>query len=196
MKIYGYGAVFYNPRDPGTEYYLGSTIRERIAPGAFDRVLASSDEVKSYFNHDMNYSLGSRVNGTLKIWKDSRGLKYEIDYDESDPDHVKVLAKIRRGDLRGSSFSFSTRQESVTRDGQQLIRVIEDLKLHEVGPVDMPAYISTTAGIRSLAKYGSVRWAIETDPQAVKEFDQRQARLKEIERQQVIDRLFELELTR
>ena len=132
MMIHGYGAVFFDPRDAaGTEYRLGSLTRERIAPHAFDKVLASGDEVVSFLNHDMNFLLGRRSNGTLRIAKDHRGLKYEIDVDESDPDHVKVLAKVRRGDLKGSSFSFIPTKESVIKEGQKLIRVIEDCDLLE-----------------------------------------------------------------
>jgi HK97 family phage prohead protease len=172
-KIVGYGAVFYDPKDPGTEYQLSSTTRERIAPWAFDRVLTSSDDVMATLNHNMDYLLGRRSAGTLRISKDSRGLKYEIDYNPADPQHVSVMAKIQRGDLRGASFWFQLSKEKTTTTSTGYIREIQDVRLIELGPVAWPAYPSTTAGSRG-----------EAD---------RAARLRHIEREQVLDRIREID---
>ena len=55
--ITGYGAVFYDPNDPGTEFRIWDDMVERIMPGAFDRAIRE-DDVRSFFNHDENIILG------------------------------------------------------------------------------------------------------------------------------------------
>jgi hypothetical protein len=55
--ITGYGAVFYNSADPGTEYSLFSDMVERIGPNAFDDAL-NRDDVRGLFNHDSSMLLG------------------------------------------------------------------------------------------------------------------------------------------
>ena len=63
-RFVGYGAVFYREGEAGTEYGLGGSIKERIQPGAFDRALAESDDVRGLFNHDPDNLLGRTANGT------------------------------------------------------------------------------------------------------------------------------------
>lgn len=188
MKLVGYGAVFYSPRDAGTEFTLSASLSERIAPTAFDSTLRGKADVVAAWNHNPDFLLGRRSAGTLKLSKDSRGLMYEVEINEADPQHQSVAAKVRRGDVIGSSFSFAIVKESVesTRDGY--VRTIEDVRLFEVGPVWSPAYPSTTASIRSDAAVGSVRWIAENPAAA-----ERWRRVKHIEREIVLDRLAEIE---
>jgi HK97 family phage prohead protease len=165
--IVGYGSVFYDPADPGTEYDLRSSwggFVERIMPGAFDRAIRE-DDVRALFNHDANHVLG-RTPGTLKLSADSKGLRYEI----SPPDTQTgrdVTASIQRGDISGSSFSFSVEEESwhETRDattGQTtVIREIRAVRLYDVGPVTFPAYQSATAGVRSENDLAEARVKLE-----------------------------------
>src|SRR5262245_41617106 len=82
--IVGYGAVFYRQGDAGTEYKITRDTVERIAPTAFDKTLQGSHDVIGAYNHDVNFLLGRRSNGTLRLEKDSRGLRYEIDYNDAD----------------------------------------------------------------------------------------------------------------
>ena len=106
--ITGYGAVFYNANDPGTEYRLWDDYFERIMPGTFDRALRE-DDVRSMFNHDSNQLLGRRAfreNDTLKISVDNFGLRYEVDVDMSDPTHQNLIPKLRSGKVDGASFMF------------------------------------------------------------------------------------------
>jgi HK97 family phage prohead protease len=191
--IEGFAAVFHNANDPGSEYRLAVDVVERIAPTAFDHALKSNAEVLAYYNHNGDFLLGRRSAGTLRLSKDSRGLRYSIDFNESDPHHRSVMEKIQRGDLIGSSFSFGIRSggEKVERTAKGFVRTLTDLRLYEVSPVGVPAYRSTTAMARSNAAVGSVRWCVE-NPEAAK----RHARLRHIEREQVLDRIRYLELTR
>ena len=161
QSIVGYGAVFYNADDPGTEYWLWSDVVERIAATAFDRAINEKHDARGLFNHDPDNLLGRVANATMAISKDAKGMRYEIQVDPQDPDHQRVLRKIERGDLTGSSFAFyattvTWREE--TKDGKTTdVRVIEDLELVDTGPVTFPAYESTTAGVRSAEGREDVR---------------------------------------
>lgn len=150
--IAGYASVFYSPRDAaGTEYELSPGVFERISPTAFD-ASRSGKAVLAAFNHDLSIPLGKNSirAGTLRLQRDSKGLRYEIDLPNS-PNGENVAEAIRRGDVTGSSFSFTvTRQsfEETKRNGKAaLIRTIEELTLHELGPVTSPAYSAATVDL-------------------------------------------------
>ena len=147
-SIRGYAAVFYDGSDDGTEYQLGDNLFERIAPGAFDRALSESDDVRALFNHDPNYILGRSSAGSLRLSVDDRGLLYEIDLDMSDPDSTRVLRKVERGDVSGSSFAFTIDDQEIVQDEGRNIREIRSVSLYDVGPVTFPAYESASSGVR------------------------------------------------
>jgi uncharacterized protein len=150
--ISGYGAVFYNADDTGTEYRLWEDVVERIMPGAFDRAM-KEDDVRSLFNHDSNIVLGRTKSGTLRLSVDAVGLRYEIDAPDTQLVRDQVIAPLERGDVDGSSFMFvPTRTAWIeeAKEGRTLyIRQIEEVELSEVGPVTFPAYESSTSGVRS-----------------------------------------------
>lgn len=157
--IVGYGAVFYNEADPGTEFELWDGLVERIMPGAFDRAIAE-DDVRSLFNHDTNYVLGRKVAGTLDLAVDEKGLLYDTTPPDTQAVRDLVLAPIGRGDVSGSSIMFVVR-EQVWREVDELtIREIVDVDLWEVGPVTFPAYEATSTNVRS-ADVEDVRGQLE-----------------------------------
>jgi uncharacterized protein len=147
--ISGYAAVFFNAADPGTEYNLWSNIYERINPAAFNRAIQERHDCVGLFNHDDNYLLGRVANGTLALSVDSVGLRYEITVNDQDDDHKRVIAKIERGDLRGSSFSFVPTSVMYVTEGDKEIREIMDCDLYDVCPVTVPAYEATSTALRS-----------------------------------------------
>jgi HK97 family phage prohead protease len=160
--ITGYGAVFYNADDPGTEYRIWNDYYERILPGAFDRAV-KEDDVRSMFNHDSNQLLGRRrgdASDTLRISVDSFGLRYEVDVDMSDPTHQNLVPKLRSGKVDGASFMFEiTRQswlEEERGEGEAKRKVdvvqIEEVRLWELGPVVFPAYEAATSEARSVER--------------------------------------------
>ncbi len=163
--ISGYAAVFYDPRRDGTEYELLPDVVERIMPGAFDEALTRNDEVVGLFNHDMDNLLGRNTAGTLELSVDRTGLRYDIRVDRDDPDHQRVLRKIQRGDLKGSSFAFYVErqswQEVDTEDESMLVRQIEQVGLIDVGPVTRPAYEATSTGLRAVGDLEEARAAVE-----------------------------------
>lgn len=142
--IRGYAAVYDSDSQD-----LGGFV-ERIAPGAFDEVLRSNPDVFGRYNHDR--LLGRTSSGTVRLFPDERGLRYEIDPKPADADLIQSLT---RGDIRGSSFSFrsSGKKEHWYKDEKG--RMIRELRgfdyLGDVGPVDEPAYRATEAYVSKRA---------------------------------------------
>ena len=164
--IEGYAAVFFKPSDIGTSYRLSPQVEERVETRAFDRAIREGGDVLAAFQHDHSVLLGRTSSGTLRLQVDQRGLKYQIDVDLDDPDHQRIIAKLRRGDLRGSSFAFKTRQDRFEkRSDGVLIRWLQDVDLVDVGPVVNAAYASATAAARSVQQRfeKQQRWRLTGD---------------------------------
>ena len=140
--ISGYAAVYYDESDPGTQFEFGPGQAERIMPGAFDRFIEADTDLLGLFNHDKNLILGRRSAGTLRIASNERGLRYTIK--ESDSQISRDVALWQsNGELLGSSFAFYVVDESYRKEGDGLIREINDVDLLDVGPVSYPAYSGT-----------------------------------------------------
>lgn len=158
--ISGYAAVFFRDNDPTTEYELFKDLYERINKGAFSEAV-KEDDVRALLNHDPNLLLARTGNG-LKLTEDEVGLRYEFPVDESDPDHLRVVAKLERGDLTGSSFGFEPLErrwvEYKDRDVVELVKV----RLYDVSPATFPAYEGTSVGIRTQDGLKSVKDEWET----------------------------------
>jgi uncharacterized protein len=143
-KIVGYAARFNEVTQ------IGPWFREKIAPGAFAEVV-KKDDVRALFNHDPNKVLGRTTAGTLKVFEDEAGLRYEI----TPPDTQEardLMALLERGDVRESSFSFGLEagDDEWDDDPDMPMRTIKRVSaLYDVGPVTFPAYPTTTAGARS-----------------------------------------------
>ena len=126
---------------------------EQVAPGAADKSLADQVRVMARYNHDNNYLLGTTDGGTLRLSVDGTGLLYEVNLPDTTAGRdVRALAA--RGDLRYSSFAFHVPPNgdewSLTDEGFPL-RTVRAIQLVDVAPVNDPAYLDSTAGLRSLA---------------------------------------------
>ena len=123
--------------------------REKISPGAFIDALKTSD-VRALWNHDPNHVLGRAKAGTLKVWEDEVGLRYEV----VPPDAQwaqDLLRSMERGDVDQSSFAFTVAKDEWNDDEEMPVRTIVKVeRLYDVSPVTYPAYPSTTSGVRSL----------------------------------------------
>lgn len=132
----------------------GRRFRERFAPGAFDRFLATGPDVRALWNHNSDFPLGRTRNGSLRVVKDGRGVRYEIDAPATSWGRDAVES-IRRGDVSGTSFLFDGRGEGRDRwerpgaDGVAL-RTVLQADLLEISPVTFPAYGASSAMVRSL----------------------------------------------
>lgn len=107
--------------------------------------------VMARWNHDDAYLLGTTNAGTLRLAVDDTGLDYEVDVPESRGDLLELVA---RGDVRQSSFAFRAIDDdwSLTEDGFPL-RTLLAGQLVDVAPVNTPAYMDTSSGLRSLAEF-------------------------------------------
>jgi len=154
--IAGYAAVFYDGT-PATQFELLPGVVERLHPGAFDQ--RSTNRVMGLYNHQEDHVLGNNENGTLRLSVDNRGLRYEIDPNLDDPMVAGVLAKIRRKDIRGSSFGFLPRQDGAEwkTEGELRVRNLRAVNLFDVGPVTFEAYAGTDVSIarRSLTEFAA-----------------------------------------
>lgn len=141
----GYAATF------GTlSQDLGGFVEE-IAPGAFAEVL-NTDDVVALFNHEADHVLGRKSAGTLRLWEDAKGLRYEVDLPDTATGR-DVATLLERRDIIGSSFSFSVAAKGDRwgySSGRRHRTITKVATLRDVGPVTFPAYLSTEA-TRSMA---------------------------------------------
>lgn len=150
IRISGYGSVF-------GRWYNVYGFKERVAPGAFTKTLQEHPDIRGMFNHDPNFLLGRTKSGTMEVYEDRKGLKYDILADKEDPQAQSVARKIARGDVDGSSMAFFVHDDDweENKDGSPKTRTITEIELIETGPVTMPASPATTAKIqRALEESG------------------------------------------
>ena len=142
FRIGGYAATFNSEAD-------GLSFREVIAPGAFTRALSSQEPVFLLVNHDMDgIPLASTQSGTLQLRQDKTGLYMEAELDPANPKAQELASALKRGDMNKMSFAFTVLPEGQTREDG--LRTIEDVeRLYEVSVVTLPAYSSTSVGMRS-----------------------------------------------
>jgi uncharacterized protein len=148
----GYAAVYYDGT-PRTEYRLGENIIERVHKGAFDAVLNSGSDMFGLYHHREDMMLGRRSAGSLQVESNERGLYYSVPLDSTDPVHQTVAARIRRGDVRGSSVTWqvpANGQDFEKRaDGMIIRNIRRAAALFDVGPTHIPCYVGTSAELRS-----------------------------------------------
>jgi HK97 family phage prohead protease len=144
----GFAALYDSPSSD-----LGGFV-EIIRPGAFSRAVREGQEVLARSEHDTRLLLGRRSNGTLRLFDDPKGLKYEVDVPDTQAGR-DMATLVARGDVRGSSFAFTIpdpvggQRWTVTEDGQAL-RELLDLDVFDVAPTANPAYPETTVSARAL----------------------------------------------
>ena len=141
--VTGYAAVF----DSDSED-LGGFI-EQIERGAFKEAIERSD-VRALFNHDNNFILARTASGTLKLYEDERGLKYEFEAPKTTAGN-DLLEMIKRGDISQSSFGFTVEEDDWSnRDGMAFRKIKKVKRLYDVSPVTFPAYPEASVAVRKL----------------------------------------------
>ena len=145
--ITGYAAVFNQE-----SVDLGG-FTEVIRPGAFADVLTRGDDIVALWNHDVNYVLGRVSNGTLTLYEDELGLRYEV-RPRSGGWIDDLVESIRRRDVQGNSFSFYVGEDgekwTKRQDGSLLREITRVAEVRDVGPVTLPAYPQTVVVARSV----------------------------------------------
>lgn len=159
--IGGYASVFNR-----ISSNLGGFV-EQVAPTFFNKSRGDGwpgfgQGVMARYNHDDNMLLGTTSSGRLRLDLDETGLIYEVDVPHARND---VFELVERGDVRKSSFAFARaplEDEWTLSDQGYPLRTLHSGVLVDVAPVNAPAYIDSTAGLRSLAE------AIEADFEEVR----------------------------
>jgi HK97 family phage prohead protease len=135
--LHGYAAVY------GVESHDLGGFRERIAPGAFSTVL--DGDVRALLNHDPSQVLGRSKSGTLRLFDEQRGLRFEVDLPDS-PLGENVREAVRRGDIDGASFRFVVDRDSWDGD----LRTVESVReLKDVTVATFGAYPAASVELRT-----------------------------------------------
>src|SRR5262245_1494929 len=136
---------------------LGGFI-ERIASSAIDRTLREGIDVRGLWNHNADIPLGRRGNGTLRLQKDSHGLRVEIDPPDTNAGR-DAIENVRSGLVVGAYFAFRGMPggdewfmgaDNIPR------RTVHDMRVSEISVgVSFPAYQQTNIGValESLRKF-------------------------------------------
>lgn len=141
--IVGHAALFNNRTMIAGSFY------EEIDPGAFSKTIKEGD-VRSLWNHDINFVLGRTKSGTLRLSEDEKGLRIENDAPQTQLINDMVLEPMRRGDVDQMSFSFdAVRTEWINQENDLPIRRLLEVKLYDVSPVTFPAYPDADVSVRS-----------------------------------------------
>lgn len=149
MKIGGYAAK-HNTRSQN----LGGFV-ETIAPTFFRKSEGDGwPGVMARYNHDDNWLLGTTDGGTLRLSVDDTGLQYEVDLPSFRSD---VYELVQRGDVQRSSFAFITIEDEWSLDENGFpLRTLVTGRTVDVAPVNSPAYMDTSTGLRTLAEARSI----------------------------------------
>ncbi len=140
-KVTGVGIIY----DKWEEIYPG--YKERIMKGSVKR----DKVVKSFFNHNPSNVLSTtRSDPPLELEDTDKGLRFTspippTSYGED------LQVNLSRRNVEGSSFAFSVPEDGDKRWEEDGIfhREIKKLNLYEIGPVTDPAYLKTSANLRS-----------------------------------------------
>lgn len=131
--IQGYFSKFTSPdpigdlTKPGT---FTKTIQER-GPRQTERGIRS--KIKLGFNH------GDVIGIPVLIREDSVGAYYEGKVDPT-PLGDMILTRIDSGSLDGCSFEYSLVKASYPKGDKSVSRILDEVKLYELGPVDYPMH--------------------------------------------------------
>ncbi len=141
-KAVGLGIIY----DEWTELFPG--FKERILRGA----VKNDKTVKSFFNHDPSMVLSTtRSKPALELNDTEKGLEYASPIPPTSYGK-DLIVNLERGNVKGSSFAFSVPKDGAKtwEDEGVYYREIKKLHLFEIGPVVDPAYLQTSALLRSV----------------------------------------------
>lgn len=152
--IEGYAIVFGRESELLNDYW--SKYREIIEKGAIDQALLDSSDIKMTLWHNRERLLARRDNGSgsLEVGIDDKGVWYRFEAPHT-PDGDTALELVRRGDLSGSSFIYTTNEaEDVTYnklDDDTIVRhVLKIGRIYDMTIASDPAYKDTTVNAREV----------------------------------------------
>jgi HK97 family phage prohead protease len=145
----GYAAVFGSPT---RIFERNREFMESVARGAFSRTIAAKDRVVLMFDHGQHPLIGGMPLGKITdMREDDHGLWIEARLSDHFLADI-VGTAIADEAITGMSFRFSVPDggDVWDRTGDMPTRTINEVKLYELGPVTMPAYDTTSVGVRSV----------------------------------------------
>lgn len=154
--IEGYSVVFGRESVLLCDYW--EEYREIIEPGAIDQALLDSSDIKMTLWHNRERLLARRNYGagTLDSGIDSTGVWYRF-VAPATPDGDTALELVRRGDLGGSSFMYTTDEVNNVRyekleDGTVVRHVMKISRIYDMTIASDPAYTDTTVNAREVER--------------------------------------------
>jgi len=120
--------------------------RERMLPGSAEL----SDDLVGLFDHDTAHVLGRVSAGTMEATRDNAGVSM-VTYPPDTQWARDMLVSIERGDIGGCSYRMKVPKGGdhwYVQDGQ-VCRDIRKARISELTITSMPAYVETTAEVRS-----------------------------------------------
>lgn len=128
--------------------------RERIDPGAFSRSIRSGknsqrNDIFALWSHDARQPLARQAYGTLDFEERNDGLVAVATLDPAIDFHQRALQLVGRNLVRGTSFGFEAVRDDWDESGDEPVRTLLEVKLHEVSPVVFPAYQDSDIEARS-----------------------------------------------
>jgi HK97 family phage prohead protease len=125
---------------------------EMLAPGCFSQSLRENEDVLALVDHDTSKVLARTTSKTLNVNEDNVGLAFDLDL--PDTSYARDLqVSLTRGDVSQCSFAFcvpSGGDDWTTLKDGTLLRTINEAILFEGSIVAMPAYLDTSASLRSM----------------------------------------------
>lgn len=178
--ITGYAIVFNTPSvildaDERTD------VHEIIAPEAITEEVLKGSDIKMTLFHDNQLILArsNKGTGTLRYKIDDHGVYFEFEAPNT-VDGDKALELVRRGDISGCSFAFSTyyfdekwvERTDSEEAGRKIITytVRRVIAVHDFTLTPDPAYPDTSVEARSLI--GAKSKANELAPEVAKQIDE------------------------
>lgn len=153
MRVSGYATIFNTPYVLWS--YDGYTVREQIAPEAFDD--CDMDDVIMQYNHEGRV-FARTSNDTLTVATDETGLKIDARLGGTELGR-QVYEEIDGGYTTKMSFGFKVKEDKreVTEDREtgtvDVLRTITKLsKLYDVSAVSIPANDATSISARSYSE--------------------------------------------
>jgi HK97 family phage prohead protease len=143
--VEGYAAVFNTLSEPIFDW--NGRYREKVAPGAFAKTIREQNIPLLVEHQDL--PLATTHAKTLELREDAHGLFFRSVLDPTDPDVMRLLPKMRRGDMNKCSFAFVPIKEEVDVLTKPPTHTLREVKLFDVSIVSRPAYPATEAKARA-----------------------------------------------
>ena len=138
-------------RGVGRQVRAARRLVEQVDRRAFNKSTAGG--CPGVLAHSDDYLLGTTGAGTLRLNIDERGLLDEVDVPECRSDTLEMVS---RGEISKNSFAFQCFEDEWAYWNGQPLRNLFPRRLIDVAPVNMPAYLDSSAGLPSLARFVDV----------------------------------------